>query len=143
MNKRKVLLLVVLVSSIVVLSFGLISVKMDLLDGQWSILPYILVGVSCAAFGYSLGSIIKNKVLENNPDIAKTISIEKNDERNISLINAAKSKAFDAMIYVFGGVILILGLMNVALSTILLLVGAYLLVCGIYVYFMKKLQNAM
>ena len=141
MTNKKVILLITLVLSIVLFSFGFISVKMKLFNEQWKILPYILVGVGFGAFGHILGSIIQNKILKKNPEVAKKINIEKNDERNLTIKNRAKSKAFDAMLYIFGGVMLILVFLNVDLIITLLILGAYLLVFGIYVYYINKLHK--
>ncbi|MEA4889917.1 MAG: hypothetical protein VB070_10685 [Clostridiaceae bacterium] len=44
--------------------------------------------------------------MKNNPEIQKQIEIEKNDERNVAMMNRAKAKAYDIMTFVFGALML-------------------------------------
>jgi hypothetical protein len=61
------------------------------------ILLYGMVIIGSLIFGDNIGKIVVFKVLKGNPSLAKTIKIEKNDERNIIISNRAKAKAFDIM----------------------------------------------
>ena len=73
----------------------------------------------------------------------KQIKIEENDERNIALRNRAQAKAYNIMLPVFGSLFLAFALMNVDLAVVLLLVAAYLFICGCSVYYYAKYSKQM
>lgn len=106
-------------------------------------LPYICIGLGCGSFGHGLGNIVSNNATRKNPDVQKQLEIEKNDERNITIANKAKARAYDIMIYVFGALMLSFALMSVDLTVILLLVFTYLFVIGASIYYLNKFSNEM
>ena len=110
-------------------------------QGVWQVLPYICIGAGCGAFGYSAGEIATDRACAKDPQLRKQMEIEKNDERNIAIANQAKAKAYDAMLYVFGALMLAFALMNVDMLPILLLVAGYLLVVGIFIFYLNKYQK--
>lgn len=112
-------------------------------QGIMRVLPYYFIGIGCGAFGHGMGEILSHRATKNTAGIQKQIEIEKKDERNIAIGNYAKGKAFDAMIYIFGALIISFGLMNVDLYIILMLVFAYLLVEGISFYYRCKYDKEM
>ena len=91
------------------------------------VLPFLCLGVGAGLLGQGVGQQ----------------QIEVEDERNIQLAQRAKAKAFDLMIFVFGALLLAFALMQVDLTAILLLVGAYLLVQGYAVYCRVRLEKEM
>ncbi|MET0017505.1 hypothetical protein [Oscillibacter sp.] len=109
-------------------------------QGVMRVLPYYCIGIGCGAFGHGVGELIALKAAGN---LQKQIEIEKKDERNIAISNYAKGKAFDAMIYIFGALIVSFGLMNLAPYVVLMLVFAYLLVAGIAIYYRCKYDKEM
>ena len=48
------------------------------------------------------GGIISRRALKGAPDVQKALEIERTDERNVMIGNAAKGKAFDLMTYLYG-----------------------------------------
>lgn len=106
-------------------------------------LPGILIGIGAGLVGANLGTIMQVKAIEKDPARARRIRIEQSDERNIAIDQAAKSKAFDAMIYIYGAVMLIFALLNADLVFLLMLVAAYLLVIGIRIYQIARLYKEM
>ncbi|MCQ2550668.1 MAG: hypothetical protein MJ146_00540 [Clostridia bacterium] len=134
MKKNRVLTIV----GLFLLVAGLICIK---LDGQ--VYPYIMVGLGCGLFGQGLGEIITKRTEKNHPDIARQREVEENDERNILIRDKAQAKAYRLMITLFGALILSFGLMQVELKVILLLVFAYLYVCGCSIYYGEKLRKEM
>lgn len=129
---------------ILLLGFGLILVKI-LSEPQGVIrgLPYICIGVGCGIFGHGMGNIISRRSMKNNPNIQKQLEIDKKDERNITIANCAKAKAFDMMIFVFGVLMIAFALMGVDMVAVLLLVFAYLLVISYDVYYRFKYDKEM
>ena len=133
------------VIGIVILVLGLFFVKISL-DTSSSFLvalPYVCIGIGCGIFGHGMGGVIAAKSMKNHADVQKQITIEKNDERNMAIANAAKAKAFHCMTYAFGAVILTFALMGVDLIPLLLLVFAYLFVHGCGIYYRWKYEREM
>ena len=61
----------------------------------------------------------------------------------MAIVSRAKAKAYDVMLYLFGALILALGLMKLPVAVILLLVSAYLFVCGSAVYYRLRYEKEM
>lgn len=112
-------------------------------EGIMLSLPYICIGVGCGVFGHGMGNILGKRAMKNNPELAKKVSIEEKDERNVAIGNMAKAKAYDMMIFVFGALMISFALMGVDLVVILLFVAAYLFVVGYGVYYRIKLDKEM
>ena len=110
-------------------------------QGVLEVLPYLCIGIGCGVFGHGAGEIAANRAYAKNPQLRKQMEIEKQDERNIAIANQAKAKAYDSMLYVLGAVMIAFALMNVQTTTILLLVGAYLLVVGVFIFYLNKYQK--
>lgn len=110
-------------------------------QGVFQVLPYLCIGIGCGVFGHGAGEIAANRAYAKNPQLRKQMEIEKQDERNIAIANQAKAKAYDSMLYVLGAVMIAFALMNVQTTTILLLVGAYLLVVGVFIFYLNKYQK--
>ncbi|MBS7527325.1 hypothetical protein KHM83_11590 [Fusibacter paucivorans] len=123
---------------------GLILIKFSQTsEGMLLTLPYIFVGVGMGIFGHNLGELMKNIALAKDPEAAKQIEIEANDERNIAISHKAKAKAYDAMLLIFGALMLVFALMQVNLNIILTFVAAYLLLIIINIYYLRKFQKEM
>lgn len=91
-------------------------------------LPYGLIGIGCGTFGYGFGELYTKHLYRKHPDIEHQDQVNKKDERNITLANAAKAKAFNIMTYVFGVVILAFAFMGISTEIVITLVVAYLFV---------------
>ncbi len=123
---------------------GLILMKTNLNpEGIMVPLPFIMIGFGCGLFGSGMGNALSKKALKNHPEIAQQMEIDTNDERNIAISNAAKSKAYDIMTYVFGALMVSFALMGVDMIVILLLVAAYLFVHGYGIYYRLKYEKEM
>lgn len=129
---------------LVLLGVGIFLIK-TLIDPQGILktLPYILVGLGCGIFGHSAGNIFSQRVTKNHPEIQKQMEIDTKDERNITISNSAKAKAYDMMLFVFGALMLAFSLMNVDLIVVLMLLFAYLFVVGCDVYYHLKYDKEM
>ncbi|URZ14534.1 hypothetical protein [Clostridium felsineum] len=98
------------------------------LEGIVKALLYICIGVGCGVFGQGMGKIVSEKAVENHPDIKKQIEIDTKDERNTAIMNKAKAKAYDMMIFIFGAVMFALALMGTDLMIVMILAIAYIFV---------------
>lgn len=112
-------------------------------QGFMMALPYVCIGVGCGIFGHGMGNIITVKAMQKNPDVQRQMEIDKNDERNITIANSAKAKAYNLMTYVFGALMLSFVLMGVDVIPVLLLVFAYLFVQGYAVYYRFRYDKKM
>ena len=106
-------------------------------------LPYVCIGVGCGLFGGCLGGLLGDRAVQSDPELARRLRIEQNDERNVAVANRAKGKAFDCMTYVFGALMVSFALMGIDLVAVLLLVFAYLLVHGVALYYRIKFDREM
>ena len=106
-------------------------------------LPYVCIGVGCGLFGGCLGSLLGDRAVQSDPEAARRLRVEQNDERNIAVANRAKGKAFDCMTYVYSALMLSFALMGVDLVPLLLLVFAYLLVHGVALYYRVRFEKEM
>ena len=132
------------IMGLLLLGIGLYLVK-TIADPQGFMraLPFVCVGLGCGAFGHGVSDIISRRAVAGHPDIQKRIDVEKNDERNISISNRAKAKAFDVMIYVFGALMVSFALMGVDMVAVLLLVFSYLFVEGCAIRYRCKYDKEM
>ena len=143
MNKKLINYFIAIIG-IMLLACGLILIKLiHTPQGILTTLPYICIGIGCGIFGHGIGNIINSRIMYNNPDVKKQMEIEQKDERNISIQNSAKAKAYDMMIFVFGALMISLTLMNIDMMVILMLVTSYLFVVGYSVYCRIKYDKEM
>ena len=143
MNKKGMDYIVTIIG-ILLFGMGLFLIK-TITDpqGVMRALPYISVGLGCGTFGHGMGNIINRKALRNSPTIQKQLEIDRKDERNITIANSAKAKAYDMMIFIFGALMFSYALMNIDLVVILLLVFAYLFVIIYGIYYRIKYDKEM
>lgn len=112
-------------------------------EGALLALPYLCIGIGCGLLGHGAGELIGRVMEKRNPDAAKAMRIEQNDERNKAVAYRAKAKALDVMIFVFGALNLALALMGVELYVILLSVFAYVFVLGSALYYNIRYNKEM
>lgn len=132
------------VLGVLLIAAGLILIKaVKEPEGLFRVLPFVFLGIGCGVFGSGVGALVSSWALKNESQLKKQMEIEQKDERNIAIANQAKAKAFDAMLYLFGALMITFALMMVELPAILLLVVAYLVVDGIFIYYLSKFHKEM
>ena len=113
-------------------------------QGILAVLPFVCIGVGCGLlFGHGAGDLLSLRALKGAPEIQKQLEIEQNDERNVTLANLAKGKAFDIMLYLNGALMVSFVLMQAETAVILLFTAAYLFVLGCFVYYRVKYEREM
>ena len=90
-----------------------------------------------------MANVISRKAVAKYPDIQKQKAIEENDDRNVTIGNRVKAKAFDVMTFVIGALMLNFALMNIDLAALLLLVSAYLFIQGCGIHYRCKYEKEM
>ena len=140
--KKNIVNGITLIVGLALLGAGLYLVKTVFAPtGVMLALPYVFIGLGCGMFGQGISGFVNRAVLKKNPEIAKQQEIEQKDERNQEIANRAKAKAYDAMVFVFGALMVAFALMGMDLVPVLLLVGAYLYVVGVGLYYRFKLEK--
>ena len=140
--KKNIVNGITLIVGLALLGAGLYLVKTVFAPtGVMLALPYVFIGLGCGMFGQGVSGFVNRAVLKKNPEIAKQQEIEQKDERNQEIAHRTKSKAYDAMVFVFGALMVAFALMGMDLVPVLLLVGAYLYVVGVGLYYRFKLEK--
>lgn len=107
------------------------------------VLTGILIGLGSGTAGFAASKAITERLVQNNPQLKRTIDIEANDERD-NLINLmAKAKAFDFGVYLPLPVFILATLLGAETKIILMLVGAYVLSWIVYLWNLGKLHREM
>lgn len=106
-------------------------------------IPYLLIGLGCGIFGHFMGNIMKYFSTRNNEELERQIEIEKKDERNILIAEKSKAKAYDLMVYLFAGMLIMFSLMRVDKLQILIIVAIYLFLQVYALYWKYKLEGQM
>lgn len=101
----------------------------------------ILIGGGAGLFGMSLANLITLWIEARNPHYRRQVQIDSQDERNQTINHTARSRAFSAFSPIFGVLMLIYVLIGEDMLPILLLVGAYLAVYGVYIFNLNKLNK--
>jgi hypothetical protein len=126
-----------LIISILVFALG---VHFSQTDG-FSILNSILITVGALGFGYGTGEIVQNNLVDRNKKLLKTIENQNNPQRLAFLNNQAKAKVFDLITKIFPIVILVLTIMRENTSSILVLIGLYIIIWIAYLLHLNKLYR--
>lgn len=112
-------------------------------QGIMQSLPYSFIGIGTGIFGQNLGTAFNIYAMKKDPQMAKQQEIEEKDERNISIRNKAKAKAYDLMVIVFGALMMAFALMQVNWPVVLTIVVTYLFVVFSNIYFLYKYNKEM
>jgi CDP-diglyceride synthetase len=142
--KKKYIDYLIVILGIIMFGTGLYFAKtIENPEGIWRTLPFILIGIGCGTFGSSAGNILSKTAIKKYPEIQKEKEIAQSDERNISIGNRAKAKAYDLMIFVYSALLLSFALMNIEMWVTLLLTFAYLFIIGYRIYYHIKYEKEM
>ena len=141
MTENKLRNTIITIIGALLLIAGLLAVKF--LDIGSTAIPYICIGIGCGLFGQGVGELITRRSEKNHPEIARQREIEKNDERNVAIRDRAQAKAYRIMMPLFGALFVAFGLMNMEIKFILILIAAYLYVCGCSIYYSEKYRKEM
>lgn len=142
--KKKVQNYMIAAAGIILICVGLLLIKMIAEPNAFmKVFPYICVGIGCGIFGQGMGNILSQRTFRKNPGLQRHIEIEQKDERNITIGNMAKAKAYNMMIYVFGALMIVFAVMGASLSVVLLFVAAYLFVISYGIYYRIKYDRNM
>lgn len=105
--------------------------------------PYVFIGLGIGVLAYGTGEFFYNKLKLHKNDYVEIVEIEREDERNLSIIEKANAKAFQLMIYVFAVLIILFAIVNVNKYITLSLTVVYVTIFLSKFYFIYKLQHKM
>jgi len=118
--------------------FLLAGVLIIFLANSEGIIAGVCFGLGAGFLSGGIGGAINNLTIQKNPDLAKQIEIDSKDERNITLGNKAKAKAFNCTLLILAALNIFFAVMQVNVFVILALTASYLLIIIIFIYFLQK-----
>lgn len=118
---------------IIFILFGLVIDKNFI---RLDFVSYIFIIAGLFIFGHFVSNILKYISIKNIKGLERKIEIDKNDERNIMIMNKSKSKAYDLMTYLFMIIIIAFSFMNIDKLIIIVLLALYLII-QIYAIFCR------
>jgi hypothetical protein len=123
---------------------GLVLVKaIEDPQGVMRALPFVLIGIGCGALGGNIGELVRQRMIANDPKLAKSIEVEQKDERNQMIWSRAKAKAYDIMIFVHSALLIAFALMGVDAVAIILLAASYLFIALSTAYYIVRYNKEM
>ena len=141
MKNKRTKNIILTVVGLLLMTAGVVAVKCFDLGNIAA--PYVSIGLGCGIFGQGLGELITLRSEKGHPEITRQREIEEHDERNIALRDKAQARAYRTAKMIFGSLPVAFALMNVELRVVLLLVAAYLYVCGCSIYYSAKYRKEM
>lgn len=127
----------------VLLAAGYFLVVRNMLPEEARAVAFAMVGLGCGLFGHGVGALSAQRAAKKNPEAHRQFEIEQQDERNVVLSNAAKARAYDVMVFVFGALMFAFAMMGVDMMQVLLFVAAYLFVVGCNIFYRFKYEKEM
>lgn len=112
-------------------------------QGIMKVLPFLCIGIGAGLGGASVGSIIRYRQMQKDPQLAKRIEVDTKDERNIAIANRAKAVAYDCTLVLFALLVIFLSLAQVKTYVTLVVVGVYLLIVFLQIFFLVKYHKEM
>lgn len=140
MSKKIINFLLVVLGIAAVLG-GWLLTKTEEPQGIMMGLPYVLVGIGCGLFGHGVGELVNQRVYADHPEQLRQAEIDKQDERNVMIANAAKARGYSMMVYVFAALMVALALMPNSMQFVIPLVIGYLFVVGYTAYWHVQLNK--
>lgn len=136
--------LVYSLTGFIIMAIGAVLTKLTSnTQGIMQTLPYIFIGIGAGVFGQNLGTTFNIRAMKKDPQFAKQKEIDEKDERNITIRNKSKAKAYDLMVMAFGALMMAFALMKVDWSVVLAIVIVYLFVVFSNIYFISKYNKEM
>ncbi len=139
MKKSKIFMnLVVVIFCAILVYFGTF-----ILTGEHNkLMSGICLGVGAGLFGgIALPMFITNIMPMINPKLAKIREIEKNDERNISINNASKAKAFDYLGVIVGLAAVITIILEKDWLVVSIFGVCYISMAAIHIFYLHKFSK--
>ena len=144
MNKERKTITILLIIGAILIIMSAMSLFFLREEGYtYTVAGYVVFGIGFGLLGDALGRFNSMKLEQKDPERMKTIRVEKSDERNISIAEKAKAKAFSFMTYLYAAVLMVLAIMRVELRALLVMVAAYLLVMLFSLFVKLKLYKEM
>lgn len=120
-----------------------LGIGLTVVQGGESAGGFVLLGFGFGGLGGNLGTLITELRKRKDPALARREEIAEKDERNQVLLWRSKARAFDAMIYVLGALLVWFALDDTAVRVIVPLVVGYLAIIAVSVFSMGKYQREM
>ena len=109
----------------------------------YTVISFSIFGGGFGLLGDGLGRLNMARIAKKDPEKMKEFNIEKNDERNISIDEKARAKAFSLMIYLFSIVLVVLAIMRIDIKALFIVLAAYMIVLMYCLIIKLKLYREM
>jgi hypothetical protein len=129
--------LILIVTSIIIFAIGLYMAQ----DRSFSILYSTMMVLGASGFGYGIGEFIQSRILQSSDEYLKRKNIVTDQSTTAFMSIKAKAKTFDVMSKLFPIFILVLAILRENFTTIMLLLGLYILLWGIFIYHLNKIHK--
>lgn len=137
MNKHPYWYILGMILGLLLATAGIVLQFMDY-ESLNTAVPGVLMGIGSGMLGGCLAGLIKQRETKKNPELAHQKEIEGKDERNVFILDKAKSKAFSVMLYIYCGMLLLFTLLNVGTAVILICVAVLLIGQILVTYYIIK-----
>ncbi len=134
---------IVTFSVLLLVGLGLVVVGGYYNSEAFKTISGVCLGLGAGLTGMSIAKLISALILQRHPEQLRRQQIEETDERNAAIRDKAKGKGFDAMSIIYATAMLICVLLNAGLAIILVMVGAYLAVYAVQLYYLSKYSGEM
>lgn len=98
----------------------------------------LLLASGWILFCFGTDKILTKRREEKDPEFKKIRKVVLNDERRIYIENKAKAKAYDLMIYLIAGVLLIYSYISASIVEVLSIVAVYTIIIGYRMFLTYK-----
>lgn len=116
--RRSISSMISTILGIILMALGLYFFKTSLITKTYvEVLVYIALALGTVIFGQGMSNLMQRQVLNGDQEVSKDLEINKKDERNITIMNHSKAKAFDCMAFIILALILIFAWLNVDLKS--------------------------
>lgn len=125
--RRSISSMISTILGIILMALGLYFFKTSLITKTYvEVLVYIALALGTVIFGQGMSNLMQRQVLNGDQEVSKDLEINKKDERNITIMNHSKAKAFDCMAFIILALILIFAWLNVDFKVLALLIFSYI-----------------
>ncbi len=133
--------MIIIVSGIILILFAVWFMTSSDALGLGYRISGILFGIGSGALGAGIANIYSNNIYKKNPQLAKKMKIEQNDERNIVIKNKAQAKAGTIIVYLIYILAMVMSALGCKLWMILSLLSVNLVYGLCVVFFTNKFNK--
>ncbi|WNY23031.1 hypothetical protein MmiHf6_03270 [Methanimicrococcus hongohii] len=134
--------LLLIIVGIIIAFFGKAHIHIRFIRPEF--VPWVMIFCGIILIVIGVTELLTSRLKADSPEEIKQIEIEKKDERNIAIGNAAKARAYELMSVLFAFVLIALALLDYINTRAFFILVTLFFVCQIYfVYRLWKYEKEM